>query len=441
MRRPAALLLLFALLSATASGGHAEPDATLRGLILDPEGHPVPNATVSAFVDASHVYDARSDAEGGYVIDVTPGRVALSARTDPRDPWRAVTVAGLDCERDECPVVAAGEEAWRNLTLPWAGFLEGNVTLPDGTPARNATVSAQHASSLVLEGVLSVQADEAGHYRLALEPGPARLGGAPSVEDAERALPAGRACDAGNESTCVLVPERGVAWVDLVLAEPVLARGVVEVPEGAAREHLLVVLTSDAFTNGTSTDAAGAWSMRVAPGEYALRVEPRDGNAARYVRACPPACVVAEAGATTWANATLAQAYAVSGRFLAPDSVRGDLVVRFHRDGAFQEASSVQVGAYFEVRVPAGAYEVELARQPDEGGLETLATACCLTVAGATEADVVVLPNGTLLLRTPQPAPPSADSPAQTAPPRVRETPAAPLVPALVAAALLLRRR
>jgi hypothetical protein len=133
-------ILVSILIALLASAAAQAPTATLRGLITDPSGAVVTNATVSIVVNGLPTYSAATNRSGVYELgDLAPGKYTITASAKG-----FATFAQTDVE------VTAGQTAQLDIALEISVQKE-RVNVEEATPQVDVN-PASNASAIVLSG-------------------------------------------------------------------------------------------------------------------------------------------------------------------------------------------------------------------------------------------------------------------------------------------------
>ena len=265
-------------------------DATARvsGRTVDPQGKPVPGASIflseaapmnaagrSMLGPSGRFHRAVSDEQGGFSIeDVSPGPVRLHAQAPRRQ----------QVELENLEVKPGQGLTGLDVVLPAGATVEGRVLGPDGRPVGDARVSVVQASQNDFAAFSSLRGDTDadGHYQIdGVPPGPHTL--------------EARADGYRRAARDVEVTERTGA-VDFQLDRGLEVSGRVVDDAGAPIPGVQLTLTAGMFSRdspGALTGADGAFRIAgVQDGTYRLR--PRKEG---YVSPDPLGMAVTVAGA------------------------------------------------------------------------------------------------------------------------------------------------
>lgn len=241
-----------------------DPSSTLTGIVLDPEGEPVPAADVNLTRQVQSgaggmqmmmvmTEGTTADAEGRFKFEgLEPGKISLSA-----------SASGFQESKIDGVEIVKGEDLLEfELPLRAGAVLVGQVLTPDGKPAIGATVSiVSNSSEPVFDmGPARAASDGGGNYRLeGLPPGPV------SIEATH---------DSYVRTVKDIEAEQGINALDFQFEGGQEVSGIVTGPDGAPVPGASVRLDSAGRQWGGPTADAGADGSfgfpGVADGEYVL---------------------------------------------------------------------------------------------------------------------------------------------------------------------------
>jgi protocatechuate 3,4-dioxygenase beta subunit len=231
--------------------------APVAGTIVDPDGQPVPDATLWYRTADGQRSWANGDADGRWLIDRVPaGKLVLSARSPIHIAAPAITVR-VDGEHAMAGVVVRVERG---------AVVSGIVVDGDGKPVAGAAVSAESGSAE--SG--SAEADDAGRFEITgLQPGPCKVSASTATH--------------GSAIQQLELAPGGRAEVRLVVVESRIAGRVTD-PRGEPLPDINVHATRTGDTDSVSvvTDAAGRFELGgLSAGDYQL-VADRDEDRSQH---------------------------------------------------------------------------------------------------------------------------------------------------------------
>jgi len=227
------------------------PNGILAGVVSDPDGAPVSDATVlitsTSIIPATgdNQEQLSTDSQGRYSSSfLPPGVYQVEVLQDGFVPVQtSVTIL------DGVPVTTLNFTLER--TLPFT--IEGQVTDANGGAPIEATL--QLTMNSPVPGVVTVTTDASGNYRITMDPGPF---------DGSYTLDVAAAGFASNSVT-FSIPNGATITFNFALRKKGVLTGHVSAQQGGGPLGGARVLVGSAET---FTDASGAYSIMVDPGQY-----------------------------------------------------------------------------------------------------------------------------------------------------------------------------
>jgi hypothetical protein len=259
------LFLLGILTLVGALGANA---ATLSGTIASDTGSPLPGMTAAAYTAAGALAASGATTPSGtYSLTVPAGTYRVLAY-DPSGTFATSFYGDAESFETSASIVVSSAQNVTSLDfrLVRSGFVVGSVTAAGGTPLPDVTVAAYNLSG-TRRGF--TKSGATGSFTLALPPGTFKV---VAYDDALNYAPAffdhATSFAAATEVT-VVATESTVANLELPPAARI-AGTVTDRASGAPLANLTAVAyNADGTTRAfTVTDAAGAYSIVVPPGDY-----------------------------------------------------------------------------------------------------------------------------------------------------------------------------
>jgi len=238
---------------------------TIRGIVLDPDGSPIDDASVGAYQQSTNTWtDVRTGSTGNYTLTVSSGTWEINLRpadgvdtswSYPNTPTTVSFSAGSETE----------EEIINFTVVPTDARVKGKILLPNGTPPADYTSYINFRNSVGVEFGGDVQSN--GSFDLSLTAGTYSISvynsdptlGSPNL--AQVTIATGETKDIG---TIVLVGKN-----DSIL-------GTVFDQSGNGVEDVRVMAwkrDGDDFAE-TKTNSSGTYLLAVSPGEWEVNAEP-----------------------------------------------------------------------------------------------------------------------------------------------------------------------
>ena len=279
--------------SVTDQRWEVDPGRTIRGVVVDPRGEPVPRVNVNARPQADPArprarsrpgHSERSDEQGRFEVPgLLPGVYELSiysfpeSRARPDKPVVVTVLADRDLEGVRVEVPAVGELRGKVRDTAGRGVARASIEV-NGVQSRQGTTAD--------DGSFRVENIGAGSYRVLVRRGSALL------------RPPGKGDDAVQGEPVEIVAE-AVATLDLVVADPTgTIVGVVRDEDGAPVQDAYVAATRESDSAAAAggalensrirgnerpvlSDADGRFRVEgLPPGKYTLQAQrPRGGDA------------------------------------------------------------------------------------------------------------------------------------------------------------------
>lgn len=243
---------------------------SISGTITDSHG-PVSNAWVYVYQDVTNNYAVTAtDSAGSYTLS---GLQNGNYRVSVYEPSGHLSVwyGGPDYASATLVTVAGDDTSNIDFTLTRLGLVSGKITLPNGSPAANATVTLWNLS---LGSGTPIATDTGGNFSLATGPGTFTL----SAEVAD-AYPMSYYTSSGSstqqtQAASFAVAEDAHVFHDIALHPGTHFTGTVTT-DGVATSDVTVLvryLVNDQWLSAGQgyTDAQGHYSLMAGPGDYWL---------------------------------------------------------------------------------------------------------------------------------------------------------------------------
>jgi hypothetical protein len=264
-----------------------EQPRTLRIRAVDTSGNPVVNVRFRPWLidkegrrsqvsNYSRRLSALTDAEGVAVFDwLPPTRKGLIF-------WPATE--GFAHRRIEPP---EGESGIVVAMLMRTATIRGRVTHPDGSPAIGVALRANGSGQGSDEGYGRARTDQDGAYRMDVSPGESYI---LSVDEEDLVAPSRTVAVVGEGGSTDGVDLRlspGAILRGLVTSgkanTPVAGQGITLIENAKVSPEVLIAVGDREFRRAqrpvwATTDAAGRYSIRLAPGSYRLFASPRNAS-------------------------------------------------------------------------------------------------------------------------------------------------------------------
>ena len=234
---------------------HLDQGTILSGLVSDPAGNPLPDASVNAWNPETQTGGgSATDENGRYRMSLQPGTYDINVNPPQDSPFVPQRIESVQVTSD------------RNLDiqLERGSVLTGLITDPSGTPLSDVFINARNPETQTGGGSGT---DEDGRYRMALLPG---------IYEINIHLP--------QDSPFVSETIRdyqllGDQTLDIRVQRGAILSGLVTDPSGAPLQDIFInAWNPETQTGGGSgTDQDGRYQMTLLPGTYEINLNlPQD---------------------------------------------------------------------------------------------------------------------------------------------------------------------